>query len=338
MIYNTGKAYNSGFRYKAAVHPVVQITPTKGRKYMTGNPIPENDESALAMGDGLADGLHSLESTLGIKMVTEAMIRGALAACETGDDEANDMKDIKQAASTALQQADDAATQFLLQSKNILASFLGNRWSASWEPTGFPDESTAIPTTQEKRMNLCKKLNSYFTRNPTREFATAGVTAAKALENFTALSDGRDHLAEKVTVLGQKMKARDVAYANLRKEIRGSIHELSLLLGPDDDRWHRFLLSAPNDPATPEPVESVALRAISATEIMATWPRAPRATRYRPFVQIVGVDEDAKARDSVNGLEVTLTGFHAGQTVKVYIVAANDDGEGNPGPTEQITL
>ena len=46
---------------------------------------------------------------------------------------------------------------------------------ASPNPTGFPDQSTGVPRTQEKRMNLCAALKIYFTNVPGHEVAALGV-------------------------------------------------------------------------------------------------------------------------------------------------------------------
>ena len=75
-----------------------------------------------------------------------------------------------------------------------------------------------------------------------------------------------------------------------------------------------------------------------AGEIPVKWPRAVRATRYRPFVQIVGVDAEFAAREAVHDPIVNLTGFKSGQMVKVYVVAANAVGEAQPSPTGQIVV
>ena len=187
-------------------------------------------------------------------------------------------------------------------------------------------------------MNLCRSLKEYFTANAAQEVAVLNVTAAIADARYTALSDGRDLLSQKDTDQGVKLKARDAAYDALRKLLRTAVTELKRFLGEDDDRWHTFGLNAPSDPVTPEPVESLTLTAGTPGVIVASWPRAPRAKRYRPFVQIVGVDPEFVSRDAVHDLEAMLEGFTTGQTVKVYIVAANDAGEAQPGPTQQIVV
>ena len=185
-------------------------------------------------------------------------------------------------------------------------------------------------------MNLCASLKIYFTNVPAQEVAALGVTATIAETQFQALSSGRDVLAMKDELQITAKQGRDIAFANLRQREHNLISELGSLLPNDDPRWHAFGLSMPTDPNTPESVELVTLVAGTVGKIVSSWPRAKRATRYRPFVQIVGVDLDFVARDAVHDLTVSLTGFTTGQTVKVYIVAANDAGEAMPSPTVQI--
>lgn len=337
--YDSGDPYDSGLCYADdPVVPVITTKQPKGRNYMAGNAVSDNDNEALAMGEDYADGLHILEVALGVTGVTEVKMRAAITLCHTADKDVGDAKKARQAASTALQLVDDTATSFISVTRKVLSGFLGEHWSAAWEPTGFPDQSTAVPRPQEKRLNLCRSLKEYFTANPTQEVAALGVTAALADTNYTALSNGRELLAQKDTDQGVKLKARAGAYDALRKLLRAGITELRRFLADDDDRWHTFNLNAPADPVTPDVVELVTLTPGTTGVVVASWDRARRASRYRPFVQIVGVDEKFVARDPVHDLTVNLNNFTAGQTVKVYIVAANDDGEAQPSPTAQIVV
>ncbi|MBI5687027.1 MAG: hypothetical protein HZC54_18305 [Verrucomicrobia bacterium] len=310
---------------------------TKGR-HMAGNPVPMGQDDLLALAEDSADGCHNHEVAIGLQHNKEADIRGAITALRNSEAAFGTAKGNRQAALDTLQTADDAAMEFLTAARRVLTQFLGNRWSAAWEPTGFPDLSTAVPKTQEKRMNLCASLKIYFTANPAKEVAGFGVTAANAEAKFQAVSDGRDAVGMKEELQTQARQARDTAFKGLRKRMLDLINELGTLLADDDGRWHAFGLSMPSDPDTPEPVTSVALAMGAAGVIVATWPRAVRATRYRPFTQIVGVNEEPVAHDPVHDLTVNLNGFTSGQTVKVYIVAANDAGEAMPGPTEQILI
>ena len=332
---NYGSAYfDSGVRYDA------QPTGKKTKKgiVMAGNPVPDSQGDLLALAEDMADGCHNHEVAIGLQHNKETDVRATILALRTAEAAFGTAKTNRQAAMDALQASDGEATDFLLAAKRILSQFLGTRWNKAWEATGFPDLSTAVPKSQEKRMNLCASLKIYFTNTPTQEVAGLGVTAALAETRFQALSTGRDALSMKDEAQTAAKQARDGAYQDLRKRAHDLIAELSTLLADDDPRWHAFGLNMPADPNACDPVTALTLAKGTAGVIVASWPHAVRATRYRPFTQIVGVDQDAQAHDPVHDLTVNLTGFAAGQTVKVYIIAANDAGEAQPGPTEQITL
>ena len=305
---------------------------------MATNAIPKDLEGLAGLAENMADGLHTDAVGVGIAQNTEAVMRAALAAALNADVAYGEAKEARMAAFDIMQAADDAVWEFLLATKRVLSQFLGTRWSTAWEPTGFPNQSTKIPDAQDQRLYLCAALKLYFTNHPEREVAPLGVTALNAEARHQALSDGRDAVEHKTREQADKKEARDVAVAGLRKRVRGLIDELTTLLGDADTRWHVFGLNCPADPDTPEPVTELTLAMGAAGVIVASWPRAMRATRYRPFTQIVGVDESPIAHDPVHDEVVNLPGFAAGQTVKVYIIAANDAGEALPGPTEELQV
>lgn len=305
---------------------------------MAGNPIPDLQDDLLALAEDMADGCHNHEVAIGLVHVKEANVRASITALRNAEAAFGTAKNDRQAAMDVLQVADDAATEFLSSARRVLSNFLGNRWGAAWEPTGWPDQSTGMPRSQEKRMNLCASLKIYFTNVPTQEVAAMGVTAALADAKFEAISDARDALDMKEQAQTAAKQARDAALATLRETLRLLLGEIGTVLEDDDPRWHAFGLSMPSDPDTPEPVASLTLTPGTAGIVVARWPRAPRATRYRPFVQVVDVDPEFMARDPVHDLQVNLTGFTTGQTVKVYIIAANDAGQAMPGPTEEIVV
>lgn len=305
---------------------------------MASNPIPSLRDDLLALAEDMADGLQTHGATIGVAQNTEAIMRAAITAARNADAAAGTAKDARQNASDAVNVADAAASDFIGKARGVLAQFLGNRWSAAWEPTGFPDQSTAVPRTQDKRLNLCASLQIYLTSVPAHEIAALGVTAALAGARFTALSDARDALAQATADQTTALEARDTAEANLRKRARGLVNELETLLGPADARWHAFGLSRPADPDTPEPVTAVTLTAGAPGTVVASWPRAPRATRYRVYQQIVGVDPEFENRDTIREEELLLTNLPSGQTVKVYVVSANDAGEAGDSPEAQRVI
>ncbi|MBI5775512.1 MAG: fibronectin type III domain-containing protein [Verrucomicrobia bacterium] len=305
---------------------------------MAGNPVPDEQDDLLSLCEDLADGCNLHETTIGILQNKEAVIRAAITALRNAESEFGTAKDARQDAFEALQTADAVAEDFLGAARGVLVRFLGNRYSTAWEPTGWPDQSTAVPHSQEKRMNLCASLKIYFTNVPAHENAPLGVTAALADAKFQAVSNARQGVGTAENNQTTKKQARDTALKGLRKRARGLIEELGTLLADDDGRWHAFGLSMPSDPDTPEIVAAVTLTAGTAGKVIVTWPRAPRATRYRVFGKVLTVDPDFVQRAMVHDREVTLEGLPGGQTLQIYVIAANDAGEAQPSGTESIVI
>ncbi len=315
--------YDSGIRYDEAINP----NPKKKGRRMASNPTPPNPDDLLALAEDMADGLHDLEVSVGVKQNTEAVMRGAVAAYRTAESQFGAAKSARGVADAAVETADEDAKTFLKAAKKVLAHYLGDSWNVAWEATGFPDQSTAIPGSAEKRMNLCASLKTYFANTPAQESVQFGVTSALAEANFDAVSDARDDFDSKDSAVTVKDQALTTALKNLKKRVRGLITELETLLAEDDARWHEFGLSRPSDPDTPEKVTNLVLTPGLAGQMMAKWKRAPRAGRYRVYKQVLTVDADPVNVVTVHDLETMLEGLPSGKTVKVFIVAANDAGE-----------
>jgi hypothetical protein len=56
------------------------------------------------------------------------------------------------------------------------------------------------------------------------------------------------------------------------------------------------------------------------------------------YQQIVGVDPEFENRDTIREEELLLTNLPSGQTVKVYVVSANDAGEAGDSPEAQMVV
>ena len=305
---------------------------------MIGNRIPREDAPFLAMAIQMARGLEALAGELGITGTSGAEVRGLYEACEAAGAAAGVAKAQRFQADRALQAADDAARDFIVQCKQVLACFLGNRWSASWEPTGFPEQSTEIPRRQTQRWNLCASLQLYFQEHPEHENAALGVTGAQAGQHHVALRQARHALNVATADQEAKLQARDAAYDKLKRGLKYCLAALGCVLAPDDSRWLRFGLNVPADPHVPERVEEIKLKQPGPGLIEASWSRAPRATRYRVFVQVVGKDAAPQARPAVYDARTLMTGFAAGELVRIHILAANATGEAAPSPTVEIQL
>lgn len=292
--------------------------------------IPTSLPQLFALAEDAADGAHTYEAAVGLKQNTETALRTDLAAARAAEADYGAAKGAKDALSTGLRIADSNVRAFLKAARAVFAQYLGESWSAAWEPTGFPNQSTAVPGTQEERLSLSASLKDYLTANPAKENAPLNVTAANASAQFTALSDARTAVNNGNTISGQKRDLRDLAVEKLKNRLRGLIAELGQLMGDTDPRWEAFGLSAPGTVERPDAPEALVVTSGGAGTLLADWAEARRATRYRVWLQIVGVDADFHTVATVTDSDATLTGLPTGKTVKIRVTALNDAGESIP--------
>ena len=195
-----------------------------------------------------------------------------------------------------------------------------------------------MPGTQAKRQVLLQSLQNYFTAHPAQENAPLNITAARAGILFTALSDARSAANDGNTAAGQKKNLRDAAEKTLRNRMSGLVSELGQLLEDTDPLWLAFGLNEPGATNLPDVADSLILTAGGAGVVLADWSDASRATRYRVFKQIVGVDATMVAAVTVTDSDYTFTGLTSGKTLKVQIIAANDAGQAQPSTTAEIVV
>jgi hypothetical protein len=322
----------------APVPPPILKPRKPNRKTMASNPTPENPDVLRALADRLADGDHQHEVALGVKLNVEAAIRADIAAVSNAETDVGVKKLALSDAYAALQVADDAGFATLTDCKLRLAQKYGQRWSPSWEPTGFPDQSTAVPTTMGPRFTLLDALKNYFTLKPADESVDMGATAAVCLARWTAISDANHVVANAESAQTTAFATRTAAIDALRKRVRGLIRELGQLMSETDPRWEDFGLNIPASPTAPEGVASVTAHALGNGRLDVTFPYATRATRFRVEVFITGVDTEWHPGKTIKDLEVNLPGFTAGQVVKVRVISANDGGDAPPSPETQVTV
>ncbi len=308
------------------------------RRTMSSNPTPDNNDILRALADRIADGCHTHEVAIGIKQNTEAAIRAPIGALTSAELQVGLRKQAVDAAYNALQAADDAGATRLTNCKLRLAQKLGQRWSAAWEPTGFPGQSTAVPQTMDPRFTLLGDLKAYFTAVPANESVDMGATAALCDAAWTALSNARQAVADAESGQTTAMNVRRDAVDLLRKRVRGLINELGDLIADDDPRWEAFGLNIPANPSAPDPVTSVTVAALGNGRIEMSWAYATRALRFRVETFITAVDTEWQAKGSFKDLEAILKGFTAAQVVKVRVIAGNDGGDAAPSPEASVTV
>lgn len=305
---------------------------------MATNALPRQLDRIFALAEDMADGLQTHESAVGIKQNTEAALRAALSAAQAAENNFQTKRNAKTLAVTAQTVADSNGKAFIAAAKSVLENYLGRHWSSAWASAGFVNGSTAIPNTLAERQSCLDALKTYFTTNPTHQNPPLNVTAPKASNLFTALSDARSAVNDAEHVAGAAKAAREAAVATLRTRMSGLVNELAQLLDPDDPRWYAFGLNRPADPETPGIPDNLVLTAGPAGTVLADWADARRAVRYRVFKQLVGTDADFVHVLTVSESDATLSGLPSGATLKVQVTAANDAGESAPSAQAHIAV
>ena len=220
---------------------------------MASNPTPRNNRILHALACDLANGCRMHEATIGIRQNTEAALRAALATMEAADLDVGMKRLAVSAAYSAVEEADRDAIRVLTNCKLRVAWKLGERWNAGWEPTGFPDRSTAVPRTRDPRYVLLNSLKLFFTANPADESTEMEATAAICEAAHAALFAARCAAQMAKSALTAAYRVRRAAARALRKRVRGLNRELWGLIEKDDTRWLAFGFNIPARPAAPKP-------------------------------------------------------------------------------------
>ena len=305
---------------------------------MASNRLPPKRDLLFALGEDMCDGLHDLETPVGVKQNTESVLRPALTAARAAETAYGNCQVIKKNANAALTAADAAGKIFIANSRKRLSKFFGESASTEWAAAGWPPDSTATPTTQDERFDLIASIRAHFTSTPAHESADMEVTAALAEAAHAAISNARATLGQKLTETGTAKAARDNAERNLRLRMSGLIDELTVLLTADDPRWHAFGLNRPADAETPEAPSFTTALAGPNHSLLADWDDSLRAARWRVWIKVIGVDADFRSVLTVTESDATIPDLTPGSTVEVRVTSVNDAGESAPGPVASVVI
>jgi hypothetical protein len=212
---------------------------------MAANPCPRHTGKLRSFADHLLEGAHLHGEDIDLKQNDEAAMREAIATAAQAELEAGQALTHRAATYQTLDAADVAGRATLSDCKLRLAQKMGQRWSAAWEATGFPERSTAVPRTMDPRYVLLGSLKLYFTSRPEHESADHSATAAQCEAAWKVIHDARLAVNLAESAVTKAIRARRAAVKALRKRCRGLVVELWVLLPRDDARYQSFGLKIP---------------------------------------------------------------------------------------------
>ena len=307
---------------------------------MATNPIPATNSQLFALAQDAGDGATAHEVAIGLLQNTSAKIYAELSAARAAEAAYAASKTAKDTVSANLRNADSNVRAFIKACGAYFTQIISDGWTTAWEATGFPNQSPAIPASQDDRLTLCAALEDYFTANPTKEISNGNLvlTAARADTLYLAFAAARDAVNEANTDAGQKKVARDAAVNTLRTRMRGLITELEQLLDANDPLWLAFGLNEPGAASTPDVPEAVSVTPGTPGVLHVNWAAARLAAHYRVWKKIVGVDANPIAVASPTDTEATLSGLHSGATAEITVTSVNDAGESTPSTEVSVVV
>lgn len=309
----------------------------KTRTYMN-NPTPDDDDVMLALAEDMADGCHDHEVAVGIKQNTETVMRAAITAMKSAKLDLANLKMAINTKSAAVKTADESAVTVLTNCRLRFIKLYGYSFNAGWEAAGFPNQSTAVPRTPDKRFTTIGNVAAYLTATPASESVDMDVTAAICSAAHTSLSTARHDLDTAETALSNGLRARDAAVTALRKRVRSLIAELTLLLADDDPLWESFGLNIPANPTPPEAITSLTATALGGGKVLLQWPYATRMGGTRVLALHQGVDTDFISLGTVNGLTMLVEDETPGVTIQFKVIPYNDGGDGPESPVATVVV
>ncbi|MDB6025775.1 MAG: hypothetical protein JWM68_1998 [Verrucomicrobiales bacterium] len=219
--------------------------------------------------------------------------------------------------------------------RDIVKQYLGNEYNINWDITGMVG-SIALPTSPEELSNVALGFKAYFTAHPEHENVPLQITAAKLQILYDDLVAAENAVLTDQETVDTLRIVRDEKADRLYKRLRSCVDELNLLMGPLDPRWKSFGFNLPGAEETPDVPTNFAAVLIGPTTSAMKWDAAARATYYRVWKRVIGVDAEPVAVGSPGDIDFNLENLPAGSTIEIYVSAVNNGGESQL--SEKITI
>lgn len=297
---------------------------------MAANPTPTNPSELLAALMDMARACAAHGDAMGLKINTGPVMEAAVKQAQDTQAEAGRWKAERGAARRAFLDADAESKRTLGRCRLRLVMFYGPTFNVSWDAAGFPDSSTQVPESQDKRAGLLTRLAGWFGAKPELESADMQATAVACTAAFESLRHARREVLRTEIGLAAAVQAKDEALEHLRTRYRSVISELHVLLAEDDARWRLFGLNEPAKLTAPDPVPAAKAEKLPTGAWLLTWERARHARRYRVQMRRPGSDSWEHLQ-TVHRLEILVQDLPTDLSAPAFqIIAANDAGEAAP--------
>ena len=226
---------------------------------------------------------------------------------------------------TALEQAVRAGRRFMILLRESLKETLGNEFSQAWTAAGFVN-GLMIPRAAGTLLNALTVAEAYLAAHPIADGGAALATARATLLRgnlaaaMTAAAQHRQVVDQAITDRNEDMEA-------LEQALRTLLRELHEVLDPLDSKWLAFGFNKPGAKSIPAVPQNVIATLIGAASVSLKWDSSARASYYRVWKKVVGVDEEYIPVGSPADLDFTLEGLPSNSQVEILVSAVNNGGE-----------
>lgn len=293
---------------------------------MAANPIPEAYPSFVVQLTEAFNGAENVGPGVPVVINTGALIGADRQALLIAQGEYRGARSAIVPLSAARKAAVAAAYLFCSTARDVLLFYLGREFNEAWVAAGFLD-SLEIPQSFDGLYDLALALETYFTNHAAQENPTLNVTAERAAEVAADMNSANTAVINAEAFAGTKRDVRDQKLAAARKRLSDLCKELTMRLGPLDQRWRQFGFNMPGAATVPAVPVDVVVTPLAGGSLQIACAPSANATRYRFYTQRAIVDpEPIFAGSSTEPLFVTdpLT---AGTVYQVYVSAINDGAE-----------
>ena len=271
------------------------------------------------------------------RLVTAADYAPALAALEAAAGDFAGIRSVKRGAQRELDRCVAEARVFIRNAVGLLGAVFGRRFSATWTQLGFV-RNLRVPWTHAGRQLILRCTAAYLESHPDAQSTACGVTAQRARELSTAYDAALAAVQRARTNVRAGRNARTAAMKALLKLMNDLLHELAVVLAPDDVRWRGFGFNIPAAPSVPEAVAGLEVKAVSPGTLSLAWERSARAERYHVELLLPGPESAFHRVLTVYDTDARLKELPPGAAVQVRVLAVNAGGESAPGEVVPLTV
>ena len=227
------------------------------------------------------------------------------------------------------------ARTLAMTARDALKPYLGREHSAGWVAAGFVN-NLEVPRDPAKLLSIVQGLKNYLTAHTDQEVTATNITAVRF---GTVATDMMARVAAVDTAKASVITAADARDAKaklVRTELSLLLAKLQRTFDPFDAMWEKVGFNRPGFVSVPAIPLNLLAVLVGPAAVALKWNRAERATRYRIWKEVVGVDAEMVEVTMREDFDFVLEGLPSGKTIQLAVSAVNSGGESQLSETVSV--